>query len=90
MKEQQYLIPPDLGQAFMLMGMTLPEIAFTIISAFIALGATLHGVIYLWLAPVTSVMLFIRMADNINLLMILTTRINYFISTQHYSLNPRR
>lgn len=88
MKEQHFLIPPDLGQAYLLMGMTIQELVITIFLYFIAFAALLHGFFYLLLAPVTCTMLFIRVTENINLLSVLTTRINYFLSSQHYSLNP--
>lgn len=90
-KHSAYLVPPDLGQVYMIMGMTVPEIVFVVLSFFIALGLLLYQhTIKVFLVPVTSVMLFVRMTDNINLLSILIRRITYFLSSQQYSLNPRR
>lgn len=88
MQEKQYIIPPDLGQKYMIGGMTMPELFLTILFFFIALAGLLHGAWQLLLLPTLTVLLCIRMEGAPNMLTLLKIRFEYITATQQYSLNP--
>lgn len=88
MEEKQYIVPPDLGQKYMIGGLTVPELFISVLFFFIALAGTLHGAWQLLLLPTTTVLLCVRMEGAPNALTLLKIRFGYITSVQQYSLNP--
>lgn len=81
-----YVVPPNMGEKFLIFGMTVPELCIVVILVFVFVKELTLGRPLFFLLPCVAGTLFVRAMENgKNSLQILTTELKYYTAPKCYS-----
>lgn len=87
MEQKHFIVPPNMGEQFLIFGMTVPEIVIVVVLVFLFVKELMLGHPLFVILPIGAAVLFIRSMDNgnTNCLTILKMEFRYFLNQKNFS-----